>query len=132
MYRRTSVNALCTLDKLEYLNLTSNLISNIDGLIGLRSIKSLIRVDLNDNPICQSELQYPNGVFITISSLLYLDGYNRYDTSDDTSKVIQDNTQDEIKHQYQDEHNIINDIYNIDQHISDKVHTILYYTHIYY
>ncbi|KAA0203015.1 hypothetical protein HAZT_HAZT007506 [Hyalella azteca] len=95
------LEALTCLPKLKYLNLSGNKITNIDTLKPLKSISSLVTLDLFNCDVVNVE-DYRNKVFDLIPSLVYLDGFDREgnelddeDDEDDTAANVREDGDEE-------------------------------------
>ncbi|KAF2351998.1 Leucine-rich repeat domain L domain-like [Trinorchestia longiramus] len=91
------LEALTCLPKLMYLNLSGNKITSIDTLKPLKSISTLVNLDLFNCDVVNEE-DYRNKVFDLIPSLVYLDGFdkegNELDDEDDDEDAAGNNRVD--------------------------------------
>ncbi|XP_064084966.1 acidic leucine-rich nuclear phosphoprotein 32 family member B-like [Macrobrachium rosenbergii] len=76
------LSALTCLPKLAYLNLSGNRIKDIETLEPLKDLKSLVTLDLFSCEVSVLE-NYREKVFALIPSLVYLDGFDKEDNSED-------------------------------------------------
>lgn len=76
------LNALTCLPKLSYLNLSGNKIQDMETLEPLKDLKSLVTLDLFNCEVSILE-NYREKVFALIPSLIYLDGFDKEDNSED-------------------------------------------------
>ncbi|ROT84405.1 mapmodulin-like protein [Penaeus vannamei] len=76
------LSALTCLPKLSYLNLSGNKIKDLETLEALKDLKSLVNLDLFNCEVSQIE-NYREKVFSLIPSLVFLDGFDKEDNSED-------------------------------------------------
>ncbi|XP_045599724.1 acidic leucine-rich nuclear phosphoprotein 32 family member A [Procambarus clarkii] len=76
------LNALTCLPKLAYLNLSGNKIKDLETLEPLKNLKSLFNLDLFNCEVSMVE-NYREKVFALIPSLVYLDGFDKEDNSEE-------------------------------------------------
>lgn len=84
---RFDITTLRSLFCLEELNLSNNLIANMDSIRLLRHLTKLKKLLIADNPICNSRLLYPQAIFIALPSLIYLDEFHRDDLDASNSSM---------------------------------------------
>ncbi|XP_037785800.1 acidic leucine-rich nuclear phosphoprotein 32 family member A-like [Penaeus monodon] len=76
------LSALTCLPKLSYLNLSGNKIKDLETLEALKDLKSLVNLDLFNCEVSQIE-NYREKMFSLIPSLVFLDGFDKEDNSED-------------------------------------------------
>ena len=65
---------MCSLTKLERLDLRGNVIADLDSLRKMSTLSTLKSIKLEGNPVCQSVSHYIEILFASIDSLLEVDG----------------------------------------------------------